>query len=284
MKKIVKIILSKFNLQLVRKAKSDFPAVDETKTEILSNLSDIELERKKLMDDHIPFLTFDDFTIDEIEIIKSVLPFTMTGPLRIVSLIRAVKYIIHHKIPGDFIECGVWKGGSMMVIAETLLQMGIKNRNLYLYDTFEGMSNPTDVDISFKNEKAEILLNKDIDFRENGNNIWCYSTVDEVKNNLHSTGYDPSRIHFIEGKVEDTIPGTLPTAIALLRLDTDWYDSTIHELNYLYPLLSKKGILLIDDYGQWMGQKKAVDEYLVKHKIGIFLNRVDFSSRLAINL
>lgn len=94
------------------------------------------------------------------------------------------------------------------------------------------------------------------------------------------------KIKFIilKGKVEDTIPNVLPDTISLLRLDTDWYESTKHELTYLYPKLTKKGILLIDDYGYWQGSKKAVDEYIEEEKLSIFLNRIDLSGRLAVKI
>ncbi len=279
MRSLIKNILAKFDLEIHR--------ITPSEQDVLSNvevLNDVQLKRKKLFDTHLDYLTFNDFTIDEIDMINSSLPFTMTGPLRTISLIRAVEYIIINKIPGDFVECGVWKGGSMMLLAKTLLKHGINNRDLYLYDTFEGMSEPTDLDISFDDKKAENLLKLEIDAKQNGYNVWCYSTLEEVKENMISTGYNADNIHLYKGKVEETIPGKIPQKIALLRLDTDWYESTLHELKYLYPLLTQKGVLIIDDYGQWMGQRKAVDEYIAQNEIDIFLNRIDFSSRLAIKV
>ena len=173
------------------------------------------------------------------ENINSVLPYTMTGPLRTASLMRAIKYIVQNKIRGDIVECGVWKGGSMMLIAKTLLSLGADDRELYLYDTFQGMTEPTDKDESFDKKSANDLLKAKIDEKMDGNNIWCYSNLEEVRTNMKSTGYNMSKVHFIEGKVEDSIPGNLPNKTALLRLDTDWYESTLHELTYLYPLLVK---------------------------------------------
>ena len=81
-------------------------------------------------------------------------------------------------------------------------------------------------------------------------------------------------INFVRGKVEDTIPKNMPEKIALLRLDTDWYESTYHELKYLFPLLSKNGVLIIDDYGHWKGAKKAVDQYFGENNIQIFLKKI----------
>ena len=98
---------------------------------------------------------------------------------------------------------------------------------------------------------------------------------------MKSTGYPVGNIRLLKGKVEDTIPGTMPAKIALLRLDTDWYESTKHELTYLFPLLEKSGVLIIDDYGAWQGARKAVDEYL-KDNGTVYLNRIDFTGRLLI--
>jgi hypothetical protein len=86
------------------------------------------------------------------------------------------------------------------------------------------------------------------------------------------------------GKVEDTIPADIPEKIALLRLDTDWYESTKHELIHLFPRLQKGGVLIIDDYGFWKGARKAVDEYFAENNIQILLNRIDDTGRMAIKL
>jgi hypothetical protein len=104
----------------------------------------------------------------------------------------------------------------------------------------------------------------------------------DVKRNMALTGIESDQMIFVKGKVEDTIPNTIPEQIALLRLDTDWYESTKHELIHLYPKLIKKGILIIDDYGHWKGCKEAVDEYFAQHKIHLMLNRIDYTGRLAV--
>ena len=101
---------------------------------------------------------------------------------------------------------------------------------------------------------------------------------------MYSTGYDKSKIHLVKGKVEETIPKTLPERIALLRLDTDWYASTKHEMLHLFPRLVPGGVLILDDYGSWLGARKAVDEYIAENKVKIFLCRVDNSGRVAVKL
>lgn len=222
-----------------------------------------------------------DFLQDEIDLIKLARGKTMTSQERMLALIHAIDYLEKHKIEGDILECGVWKGGSMLIAAKRLLTHNSTERNLYLFDTFEGMSTPTDLDISsVDNEKASDLLGK-VE-KTSGDNIWCYSTEQEVSKTMTSSGYPISKIHLIKGKVEDTIPHESLDRIALLRLDTDWYESTKHELENLFDLLVPGGILIIDDYGHWSGARKAVDEFIEKRNLKLFLNRIDYTGRIAI--
>ncbi|MBA4197791.1 MAG: macrocin O-methyltransferase [Chitinophaga sp.] len=214
-------------------------------------------------------------------IINKVRPYTMTSNERLYGLIEAVKYIIENKIEGDIVECGVWKGGSMMAIAETLKQLGDTNRQLFLYDTFAGMTAPTEEDVDQLNRDANSQLKDDID-KKTESIVWAYSGLEEVKANIKKIQYPYVNIHFIEGDILQTIPAQLPGKIALLRLDTDWYESTKHEMIHLYPLLQKSGVLIIDDYGFWKGSRKAVDEYLEANKISILLNRMDETGRIAV--
>jgi len=204
---------------------------------------------------------------------------TMTSAERIYSLIEAVKYIERNNIPGDIVECGVWKGGSMMAVAEALMYLNSMKRRLYLYDTYEGMSEPTEYDKTWSGESASTLLS---DNDKEKNLVWAYSALDTVKKGMENTHYPVNKIKYVKGKVEDTIPATVPESIALLRLDTDWYESTAHELLHLFPLLNKGGVLILDDYGHWQGARKAVDEYIEQNKIRILLNRIDETGRIAV--
>lgn len=240
---------------------------------------------KKLLGIYKPSETLEntsDFSTEEMALMQKVASFTMTGPARCVSLMRAVGYLLEHDIKGDFVECGVWKGGSVMIMAEKLMAASRTGVNIYLYDTFEGMSEPTDLDKSFDGKSAEAqLAGSDIN---NKHSVWCYSTLEEVRQNVLSTGYPADKFRFVQGKVEDTIPHTMPEQIALLRLDTDWYESTKHELEHLFPRLVPGGILIIDDYGHWEGCRKATDEYLVENGIQIFLSRIDYTGRIGVKL
>lgn len=224
-----------------------------------------------------------DFESLHIDIFKKVTPYTMTSKERIFSLIEAVKYIVQNNIPGDIVECGVWKGGSMMTIAETLRCLNVTDRELYLYDTYEGMTAPTEHDLSMHDETAMSMLNKEVDHKEKSA-VWAYSALEEVKANVGLVNYPDGRIHFIKGDVLKTIPNDHHQQIALLRLDTDWYESTAHELLHLYPKLVQKGVMIIDDYGCWKGARKAVDEYLGKETFKPLLNRIDETGRIIIKV
>jgi O-methyltransferase len=211
-------------------------------------------------------------------IIEEVRPFTLTSDERLISLIAAVRFVVRSDIPGAITECGVWKGGSMMAAAKTLVDEGDTSRELYLYDTFEGMSEPTEMDKSFDGVTAEEQLAE----TPKGEGVWCYSSLDDVKENIASTGYPAEKVHFIKGKIEETIPHNDPPQMAILRLDTDWYESTRHELEHLFPLLAEGGFLIIDDYGHWEGARKAVDEFLAGSAKKYFLHRIDATGRLLI--
>ena len=207
--------------------------------------------------------------------------FTMTPKERMYALYKAVLYTLDADIPGDFVECGVWKGGSTMLIAYILLEANVTSRKIYLYDTFEGMSKPTggDFRVSHREIRASNTWKSE---QKEDHNEWAFSPLSEVTENLFSTRYPKKNLVFVRGKVEKSIPKTVPDKIALLRLDTDWYESTKHELNHLFPLIARNGVLLVDDYGYWAGSKKAVDEYFSNRPI--FFNRVDSSSRIGIKI
>ena len=227
---------------------------------------------------HREHVAIRDMTDREIKIVQSVRPYTLTSEERIAALMNAVGYIVEHNIPGDIAECGVWRGGSMMAVALALMHYGDPNRHLYLYDTFDGMSLPTTHDRNYQGLSAQSQLERDPE----GTGIWCRSPIEDVRANVLSTGYPAERLHFIQGKVEDTLPSIRPECLSILRLDTDWYESTKHELVHLFPLLDPRGLLVIDDYGHWQGARKAVDEYVAERKLDLYLHRVDYTCRVGV--
>lgn len=204
---------------------------------------------------------------------EKVRPYSLVGLERTYALYQSVLYIIRNQIPGDFVECGVWKGGSCMLIALTLVRENINSRRIWLYDTFEGMTKPGEKD----GETEKMEWQKKSTGTDSSN--WCLASEDEVKQHILSTNYPSDQFNIVKGKVEDTIPGRIPQHIALLRLDTDWYASTKHELTHLYPVLQKGGVLIIDDYGAWEGARKATDEYFGNK---VLLQRIDWTGRMLI--
>lgn len=212
--------------------------------------------------------------------IHAVRSHTMTSDLRLAALCDAVRHVVRHRIPGDIVECGVWRGGSMMAVARTLQELGAADRDLWLFDTFEGMTEPGEADVSISGESAAALLGASS--RSDPASVWCRATLPEVEAAMQSTGYSPAKIHYVQGRVEDTLPRHAPAGIALLRLDTDWYQSTRHELVHLYPRLNVGGVLIVDDYGHWQGARRAVDEYLEREGAALLLHRIDYTGRSAV--
>jgi hypothetical protein len=213
-----------------------------------------------------------DFSPADIELCRAVSGKTMTSPERIVAMAEAVRYLVANRIEGAIVECGVWRGGSMMAAALTLQQCGDRTRELVLFDTFEGMSAPTSRDVDLRGRTADAATPEgSLAIQER-----------EVAENLRSTGYPAERVRLVKGKVEETLPAQAPASIALLRLDTDWYESTRHELRHLYPRLSRGGVLLIDDYGDWAGARQAVDEFIASASPRPLLHRLDHTGRCCI--
>jgi O-methyltransferase len=221
-----------------------------------------------------------DFEARDIEICRMVHPFTMTSPERIYALRRAVQYVAASGIAGAIVECGVWRGGSIMVVAQTLRDLGRADYDLFLFDTFEGMPPPRDVDRDYIGRPARAVLAAS----SRDTHAWAVSGLEETRRAVYRIDYPRHRIHFVPGRVEETIPAHAPPEIALLRLDTDWYESTRHELVHLFPRLRQGGVLIIDDYGHWQGARQAVDEYLGAHRPPVLLNRIDSTGRLAVKI
>jgi O-methyltransferase len=205
------------------------------------------------------------------------------SPEAIVTLVRAVDHVIERGIPGALVECGVFMGGNIEVMIRALQRHGVGERDIYLYDTFAGMPKPSDIDdaslggiarSSWEAHRTEADGDKGSD--------WMKAGVGLVRQRIDPLGYPDEHLRFVEGMVEDTIPAVVPEQIAILRLDTDFYSSTKHELEHLYPRLSPGGILIIDDYGAFPGSRMATDEYAAEHRLDWFLHRVDAHVRLVV--
>jgi O-methyltransferase len=220
----------------------------------------------------------------DLEIIEKAMPYTMTGRARLAALVDGVRYCVRRDVRGAFAECGVWRGGSVLAMILTLQDLGISDRDIHLFDTFEGMTAPTDADTSPMHPPALETWNatEGRPYQELFDPaIFNEESVREI---VSSTGYPAERIHFARGPVEQTLPDRAPGKLALLRLDTDWYESTRHELIHLYPLLETGGVLIIDDYGHWEGARRAVDDYFAESAPPLLLNRIDYTGRIAVKV
>jgi O-methyltransferase len=221
---------------------------------------------------------------DANRLFEQVRDYTMTTPERVAALRDAVRYVVSAGIPGAMVECGVWRGGSMMAVAHTLRAMGIEDRDLYLYDTFAGMPSPEERDVDRYGVSAadRQASYKDKLGTDSIPTVLQLLPLEDVRRLMLDTGYPAERLHFVVGLVEETIPGEAPEAIAILRLDTDYYSSTRHEFEHLYPRISDGGIVIIDDYGRWKGSRDATDEYLAEHGLHVLLHRIDAASRMIV--
>jgi O-methyltransferase len=218
-----------------------------------------------------------DYDEATVALFRKIQPYTLTSHERVNALRQAVIYVVKADIPGAIVECGVWRGGSMLAIAHTLVELGATDRDLYLFDTFESMPPPGKYDVDVWGQNAADLYEEAL-----ASPVFSYIPQDQINALLVATGYPPERLHFVKGMVEETIPDGAPEQIALCRLDTDWYESTAHEMEHLYERIPPGGVLLIDDYGHFMGSKRAVDEYFEKKNINVLLNRIDFTGRLVV--
>ena len=205
-------------------------------------------------------------------------PFTMISPERGWALTEALRYCHANSIPGDIVECGVWKGGACL-LASLILQncesqeMEASPRDIWLYDTFEGMTEPGEEDCIAVSGEAVSNRNP---------KGWWAAGESLVRQTLSASPLNQERFHLVAGPVESTLDLCVPERIALLRLDTDWYASTAKELEILYPRLSPGGILIIDDYGHFSGARKAVDEYFALRGESPLLHRSDYTGRVLV--
>ena len=208
---------------------------------------------------------------------EAVKPYTLTSHERVNALRLAVEYVVDARVPGAIVECGVWRGGSMLAVALTLLAKGDTDRDLYLFDTFTAMPEPGPDDVDVHGRPVSEYLDEMM-----AHPYFSYLPLEEVQRVVLGSGYPAERVHFVQGLVEDTIPDQAPATIALCRLDTDFYASTAHEMAHLFPRISPGGVLIVDDYGEFQGARKAVDEHLAASGTAVLLHRVDQGGRVAI--
>lgn len=202
--------------------------------------------------------------------LDEVRPYTKSSTERLQAMVAALRHVDEIGLAGDVVECGVWRGGNI-ILARKLSP----DRICWLFDTFEGMTEPTDLDMNMNGGKASAVYAE----KRKAGRKWTGISVDQVRDNLAETGtLDDDRLRFVVGPVERTLfdPKNLPERIAVLRLDTDWHASTKVELEVLYPRLAPGGVLIVDDYGHWQGARKAVDDYFDSR--GPVMERIDYTA------
>ena len=240
---------------------------------------EIRRKSKTRIDSSMPI----ELNVAEREIVKYVMSekLTMVSLERLQTTVMACKHALDRDIEGDFVECGVWRGGNAIAAAE-IFKLYKSDKSVWLFDTYKGMTAPTNADVQASN--GEAAINQYIADQKETHNEWCYASIDDVRNNFTNLGLT-SNIFFVEGDVCQTLDRAMvPNKICVLRLDTDWYESTKKELEILYPKLSRGGCLIIDDYGHWSGSKKATDEYFEKHDNRPYLQYTDYTGRVAVKV
>lgn len=217
-------------------------------------------------------------TNEDLKAIELASQFTMTSRDALWAAVSAAKYVALRGVSGAVVECGVWRGGSSMAILSTLLAHG-ELRDIWLYDTYSGMTAPQAMDrVAASGQSASAIMSQTK--RGSGYNIWALATLDDVKKNVALTGYPETHVNYVIGDVVETLNQACPASIALLRLDTDWYESTKKELEYLYDRVSVGGVVIVDDYGFWQGARLAVDEFLAERGEMVLLCKVDSTVRM----
>lgn len=223
-------------------------------------------------------LSLPEMSEDDRRLLQSVRPYTMTTPERLWATVIALRHVVRNRIDGDFVECGVWRGGQAMTAAEILKREG-QQRRIWLFDTFAGMTAPTDEDARLDGRSVQAEYEASL---QGEVSTWCYASLEDVRANMGRTGYPKDLVTYVKGPVEETlqVEANLPQSIAVLRLDTDFYESTRKELDVLYPRLARGGVMMVDDYGYWRGSRQAVDEYFASMGVFPLLQPIDREARL----
>jgi hypothetical protein len=251
--------------------------------EVHSHLLEKEyaIDFQDMLDKFAAQVRYSDMDAEFFPLLEKVRRYTMTTVERLFGLWTCVRYLVDANIAGDFVEAGVWRGGSVMLMAHEILRSNKQLRPLWLYDTFAGLPRPNaELDV-------DVLGNRGVDGWQMNNisgntSTWAYADETEVRANMASTGYPAELLKFIVGRVEDTVPAQCPERIALLRIDTDWHASYVHLLDHLYDRLVPGGVLLLDDYGHFLGARKAVDDFRRERGLHAPLLRLDYSCRVMI--
>jgi hypothetical protein len=214
--------------------------------------------------------------VSKLRRIRDVWPNSMAGYKRLANVYDLANLAEDEKLPGAFVECGVWKGGCIGLMAAVAKDRG-SPRKIALFDSFEGLPEPGPKDGEEAREYAQGRMDGRMQAIDQ-----CVGPMEDVKDLFFNRlGIDPARVEFRKGWFQDTVPGSGPSIgpIAILRLDGDWYDSTKVCLDGLYDQVVPGGFVVIDDYGFWEGCRKAVDEFLAQRGVKVELVPIDDTGR-----
>jgi O-methyltransferase len=187
---------------------------------------------------------------------------TMIGLQRLDNLQACVEDVISNNVPGDLIETGVWRGGATIFMRAILKAYGVADRNVWVADSFEGLPPPDaekyPADYGDVHHKATFLR----------------ISLEQVKGNFKKYNLLDDQVRFLKGWFRDTLPGAPIDRLAVMRLDGDMYESTMDALTALYPKLSVKGYVIIDDY-ILEGCRRAVHDFRVARGITDEIKDID---------
>ncbi|MFB2897718.1 TylF/MycF/NovP-related O-methyltransferase [Aerosakkonemataceae cyanobacterium BLCC-F50] len=211
-----------------------------------------------------------DLVNEFLEIVTAIRPYTLLGEARLFSLYSLAKKVCIEDIPGNFVECGSCKGGAAALLAFVIKRYSLRPRLLYACDTFEGMPDPTEVDI-YNGIPANLtgfgVGTLKAPIAENIKSICKLLNVEDI-------------VVPVKGLFAETLPQYKSEIgnIALLHADGDWYESTMDIFNTLYDSVVPNGLIQVDDYGHWDGCKKALHDFERLRGEQFNLHRIDYTA------
>jgi len=215
------------------------------------------------------------------EAISQVIGSTQLSYERLVTLYQQVVYLERNQLPGALVECGVWRGGAAAMMALANLAEASERRMLHLFDSFQGMPEPN---LAHDGEQALRWAGRRGDGSLVSTGVNVASPEDVKSLIIDRIGYPASSVVVHQGWFQDTLPVARPQIgpIALLRVDGDWYESTLVVLDYLFDLVIPRGVVVFDDYGAFEGCRRATDEFLARRAPHAYLHYIDYTGRYLI--
>jgi O-methyltransferase len=207
-----------------------------------------------------------DFVVPRYHVLSVAQQNSLADRRRLECLMRLSESLAERNLGGDVVECGVFRGGSAIVLADPLFRTS-SEALVWLYDVFTGMPEPGPEDPPGAKGYVGLYV----------------SSESVVRNTFACARIPDHRVRIVSGRLEDTLRSAAPTRpIQLLHLDCDWYESVSVCLEALYHQVLPGGMIIFDDYGHWLGCRKAVDEFFAKRSISVKLIPIDYTSHFMI--